>query len=52
MDELRDALRARLEGEKARVSNMLELLAARRERLEVAIAEADARVERLRQRLK
>jgi hypothetical protein len=51
MDELRDGLRARLEGEKARVNKRLELLAASRERLEAAINRADAEVERLRQRL-
>jgi cell division protein FtsB len=52
MDEHRDALRARLEGEKLRATQMLEQLAARRERLEVTIREADASIERLRRRLK
>ncbi|HKP85322.1 MAG TPA: hypothetical protein VJZ26_04450 [Blastocatellia bacterium] len=51
MDELRAALRVRLENEKARVNKHLELLASSRERLEAAISRADAEVERLRQRL-
>ncbi|HSB10855.1 MAG TPA: hypothetical protein VLM38_15320 [Blastocatellia bacterium] len=51
LDELRDALRARLEAEKARVTKQLELLVVNREKLESAIREADAEVERLRQRL-
>jgi predicted nuclease with TOPRIM domain len=51
MDELRDALRVRLESEKARLNKQFELLESRRGRLEAAISEADADVERLRQRL-
>lgn len=51
MDELRDALRIRLESEKARLNKQFELLESRRGRLEAAISEADADVERLRQRL-
>ena len=50
MDELRDALRIRLESEKARVNKQLDLLASTRERLEAAIREADAELERVRQR--
>ena len=50
LDELRNALRIRLEGEKARVNRQLELLASSRERLEEAIRDADAEIERLRQR--
>jgi hypothetical protein len=52
MDELRDALRVRLESEKARLNKQLELIASRRERLEAAIREADAEVEPLRQILR
>jgi prefoldin subunit 5 len=51
MDELRDALRVRLESEKARLNKQFELLESRRGRLEAAISETDADVERLRQRL-
>ena len=51
MDELRDALRVRLEGEKARLNKQLELLDSRKQRLVDAIRAADADVERLRQRL-
>jgi len=51
MDELRDALRIRLENEKSRVNKQLELLASSQEWLEVAINAADAEAERLRQRL-
>ena len=50
MDEYRDALRTRLESQKARVHRQLELLSSSRERLESAIAEAEAELERLRQR--
>lgn len=50
LDELRDALRTRLEGEKARVNKQLELLVATRDKLESTIREADAEVARLRQR--
>ena len=52
MDELRDALRVRLEGEKARLNNQLELLDSRRERLVELIREADADVGRLRRRMR
>jgi prefoldin subunit 5 len=52
MDELRSALRTRIEGEKARVNKQLEFLATSRERLESAIREADADVERVRQRMR
>jgi hypothetical protein len=51
MDELRNALRTRLESEKARLNRRLELLTENRERLEAAITRADEQVERLRQRL-
>jgi hypothetical protein len=48
MDERRDALRTRLENEKARVNKQLELLASSRMRLEAAISDAERQVERLR----
>jgi hypothetical protein len=51
MDELRDALRLRLENEKARANKQLEFLASSRERLTAALARADQEVERLRERL-
>ena len=50
VDERLEALRARLEQEKARVNRQLEMLAANREKLETAISRAEAEVERLRQR--
>jgi chromosome segregation ATPase len=52
MDELRDDLRARLEGEKTRVNAQLEVLVSTRARLEAAISDADAECARLRQRLR
>ena len=52
MDELRDDLRARLESEKSRANQQLELLAATRARLEAAIRDADAECARLRERLR
>ena len=52
MDEMREALRVRLESEKARVNKRLELLASSRERLEAAISRAESEIERLRERLK
>jgi TolA-binding protein len=51
MEELRDALRRRIENEKSRVSRQLELVASSREQLEAEIKQADSEVERLRQRL-
>ena len=51
MDELRDALRVRLEAEKARISGLMENLAQARQRVEESIRQTDAEVERLRQRL-
>ena len=51
MDERRNALRTRLENEKARVNKQLDYLASWRERIEAAISRADAEVERLHQRL-
>jgi phage shock protein A len=51
MDELRYALRVRLENLKARVNKQLELLVENRERLEASITEAEMNVERLRQQL-
>ena len=51
MDELRTALRARLEKERSRTSEQLELLAATRAKLEAAIRDAAAECTRLRQRL-
>jgi hypothetical protein len=41
MDELREALRLRLENEKARVNKQLDLLASRREKLEAAVREVE-----------
>ena len=51
MDELRAALRARLEKEKFRTNEQLELLAATRAKLENAIREAVGECTRLRERL-
>lgn len=51
MDERRDALRTRLENERARVNKQIELLAPTRMRLEAGIRDAEREVERLRQRL-
>jgi hypothetical protein len=51
MDELRDGLRGRLEGEKTRLTQQLEVLVTSRERLEASIKTADAEVDRLRQRV-
>jgi hypothetical protein len=51
MDEWRDALRVRLENEKARVNKLLEFLASSRERLEAEISRTDEELERIRQRL-
>lgn len=48
MDELRDALRKRLEDEKARVSKQLELLTATRQRTEAALVASQAEIQRLR----
>jgi len=50
MDELREALRIRLEAQKARANKQLEQLASTRSRLEASLREADAEVERARQR--
>src|SRR5215813_11850232 len=47
MDELRDALRKRLEDEKARVNKQLELLIATRQRMEAALVAAQAEIQRL-----
>ena len=49
MDELRDALRIRIENEKARVTRQLEIVGSNRERLESLVSEADAAIELLRQ---
>lgn len=49
MDELRDALRVRLEREKARLNKQLESLETRRQSLVEAISEADANIQCLRQ---
>jgi len=51
MDELRDALRTRLENEKARVTKQLELVTATRQRVESALNAAEAEVERLQQEM-
>lgn len=47
MDELRDALRKRLEDEKARVAQQLELLTATRQRVEAALSTTEAGIQRL-----
>ena len=52
IDELRDDLRARLEGEKGRANQQLELLAATQARLEAAIRDVDAECALLRERLR
>ena len=52
MDELRDDLRARLEGEKGRANQQLDLLAATQARLEAAIRDSDAECALLRERLR
>jgi hypothetical protein len=52
MDELRDDLRARLEGEKGRANQQLELLADTQARLEAAIRDTDAETALLRERLR
>jgi len=51
MDELRDALRVRLEGEKAKANEQLQLLQSNRIQLETAINETDTEIARLRQRV-
>src|SRR5215471_16255560 len=51
MDELRAALRIRLEAERARISGLMENLAQARQRVEESIRQTDAELERLRQRL-
>lgn len=48
MDELREALRLRLERERARVNSQLEMLTSFRDQLETAIHDADAELERVR----
>jgi len=45
MDELRDALRLKLENERARVNELLDVLDLSRQRLEAAISEAEREVE-------
>jgi len=52
MDELLGDLRARLEGEKGRANQQLELLAATQARLEATIRDADAECALLRERLR
>ncbi|HKA21650.1 MAG TPA: hypothetical protein VKN18_25460 [Blastocatellia bacterium] len=51
MDELRESLRIRLEGERVRISGLMEQLELSRQRLEDSIRRTDAELERLRQRL-
>jgi hypothetical protein len=51
MDELREALRIRLEAEKARVNGLIEHLALARQRVEESIRQTDSEIERLRQQL-
>jgi len=50
-EELREQRRKSLEGEKLRAQKQLDQLAANHERLETAIAGADAEIERIRKRL-
>jgi hypothetical protein len=52
MDELRDALRIRLEGERVRMNSLIENLALARQRVEESIRQTDAELERLRNRLR
>jgi len=51
MDELRDALRIRLEAERGRISGLMENLAQARQRVQDSIRQTDAELDRLRQRL-
>jgi len=51
MEELRNELRQRLEDEKARVKERVEILASSRERLDVEIRRVNEEIERLRQQL-
>jgi hypothetical protein len=51
MDELRNELRQRLEDEKARVKEQVELFVSSRERLEIEIRRANEEIECLRQQL-
>jgi len=50
MDEFREALRIRLEDQRARVNRQLELVSESREKVVWAIREAEAELERIRQR--
>ena len=51
MDELREALRIRLEAERTRISGLMQNLAQARQRVEESIRQTDAEIERLRQRI-
>ena len=51
MDEYREALRIKVETEKARVSKQLELIASSRERVNNSIGEVNTALERVHQRL-
>jgi hypothetical protein len=51
MDELREALRKRLDSEKSRINEQLEILVTTQASLESAIRDADAECARLRERL-
>ena len=51
MDELEYVLRTRLESQKARVNKLLDHVTASRQRVEAEIKEAEAELERVRQRL-
>jgi len=51
MDELREALRMRLEGERTRLSALVEHLTLARQRVEESIRQTDSEVERLRNRM-
>ena len=48
MDEFREALRIRLESQRARINRQLELVLASREQLEWAVREAEAELDRIR----
>jgi len=51
MDELRDALRTKLEGERSRMNSLMEHLTSARQRIEESISRTDEEIDRLRVRL-
>jgi len=48
VDEFREALRIRLESQRARINRQLELVLASREQIEWAVREAEAELDRIR----